>query len=220
MHHAYAGLDLDALVYIGTDDGRDVVWRVDADGTTTELFDGSAFWAEHGATRPCDGNGLHWDPTSDTVLFSSDNDNTVVQLDRQTGEALAWFGELDGAWAFADGAPAWYKQHSPTFPSPGRLMVSSHVAASNYEMVAREYSMDEGAQELSLVWTCGEGSGIEASHGGAATRLPGGNTMLQFGPSGRVRELTPTCEVAWDLAWEGGAVSSADLIGDLYAFLP
>lgn len=221
MHHSFTEAADRALVWGGTDeDGDEVVRERAADGSVRELFDCTAWWQAHGATIPCDGNAVTWLPEDDTIYFSSDNETTVVHLDRATGEVLATFGTLDGSWSFAAGSSRFYKQHSPKRTPEGNLLVSSQLTGNDRTMVAREYSLDAEDEVLTEVWTCDPGSGIHADHGGETWRLDGGNTLLNYGPGASLREYTPDCALAWELTWpEETTLSRLTVLADLYALV-
>ena len=220
MHHSFMGLPGGALAWGGTLEGREVLRVQEADGTVEELWDCSAFWADHGATMDCDGNAVWWNEVDGTIWFSSDNHNTVVELHRETGEVLRYWGELDGAWGYAEGSKQMWKQHSPRLTPDGTLLVSSHFEKTQYELVGREYQLDAKNEQLVEVWSCGVGSGLELRHSGEAHRFDNGNTLLNYGPTSYLREYTADCTIAWDAAWEvGTSLRRTDFPGDLYALV-
>jgi hypothetical protein len=221
LHHTFLELSGGAIVWGGRVDGRETVQEVAADGTVREIFDCTALWLAQGATEACDGNSLFWNEAEDTLYFSSDAGNTVVDLDRSTGEVLHLFGQLDGAWGFEDPSTTFWKQHSPTRTPEGHLLVSTWTSPGNHELVAREYEIDETNQVLRQTWTCGQGSGISADYSGEAHRLSNGNTLLNYGEGAALGEYTPDCTLAWRVVWpDGNFVSAVTLLEDLYALAP
>jgi len=89
------------------------------------------------------------------------------------------------------------------------------------ETIVREYTVNDGASMLEQVWSHGEGDQLDSATNGDAVRLPGGNTLHSVGDGGRVREITPAGEVAWDLDWDGYyLVGRTRLLGDLYDLAP
>ena len=134
---------------------------------------------------------------------------------------LAYWGQLGGAWEFAEGSGAFWKQHYPRRTPEGNLLISTWVDSDNQEMVAREYEIDEENQVLREVWSCGQGSGTEAGAAGEAHRLPGGNTLHNYGSTARLREATPDGTVVWDVAWDRATfIGRSEVIADLYALWP
>ena len=221
LHHTFLELSDGSIVWGGIDDGREVLRERDADGSVREIWDCDAFWYAHGSIRGCDGNALFWDESEDTIYFSSDNNHSIVELDRTTGEVLHLWGQLDGAWPFAEGSEPFWKQHSPTLTPEGNLLVSTWVSELNKELVAREYQIDTEEQVLREVWSCGAGTLDMAYYAGEAHRLASGNTLLNYGEGGQIREYTPDCDVAWHLEWKGGPLlGRAVFLEELYDFAP
>ena len=221
LHHTFIDLGEGHLVWGGVEEREEVIRERDADGDVRPVWNCDAFWTAHGASRGCDGNAMFFNEPDNTLLFSSDNDNTVVELDRETGEVLRYFGQLDGAWAFSEGSNAFWKQHSPTYTEEGNLLLSTWAAENRQEVVAREYALDEENQQLVEVWSCGEGTGDIGRYAGEAHRLAGGNTLLNYGDGGIIREYTPGCEVVWHLVWPGGPLlGRAMFLDDLYDYAP
>lgn len=221
LHHTFVEVADHALVWGGKEDIRDSVWERAADGTVRRIFDCATFWEDHDASIPCDGNTLYWSEADDTLLFSSDNENTVVHLDRASGDVLAYWGRLSGAWAFDDGTIGWWKNHSPQWTPDGHLLLTSWLGADNHELTAREYALDEAAQTLTEVWTCDPSAGIVADFSGETRRLANGNTLINYGPGATVREYTPDCELAWELAWPAETtLRRMSELEDLYALAP
>jgi hypothetical protein len=217
-HHTFIELPDRTIAWGGVDENRELVRERAPDGTIRELWDCSAFWREHGARQPCDGNGMSYNAGDDTIWFSSDVDHTIVEIDRDDGAILRYFGDLEGAWGFADPDTQFWKQHSPTRTPEGNLLVSAWIAQDDHEMVAREYELDPGAEVLRQVWTCGEGSGTEAPFMGGAYRRPNGNTLLNYGGGGAFREYTHDCVEVWSLSWpDRNSLGRAEFLADLYS---
>lgn len=221
LHHAFLDLGGGAVLWGGVDDGREVLRQHDADGTVRELWDCSAYWDAHDASAPCDGNALYWDEAADTILYSSDSGNSVAEVDHGTGSVLRTFGSLDDSYTFAEGTRAFVKQHSPTFTADGTLLLSSWTNDSDHQILAREYSIDADAQSLTEILTCGIGTGTTGEYAGEAHRLENGDTLLNYGEGGEIREFDPDCAEVWHLSWPyANLLGRAVFVEDLYAFLP
>lgn len=221
LHHAFLDLGDGALAWGGYEDDREILRERAADGSVREIWDCTAWWAESGARMPCDGNALFWDPATDHFLFSSDNENSIAEVDRTSGEVLRAFGQLDPAWDFADGTDPFWKQHGPNWTESGTLLLSSWTSEFDHQVIAREYEIDEEEQVVREIWRCGEGIGTTGEYGGEAHRLSNGNTLLNYGEGGNIREFTPECEVVWHLEWPyANLLGRAVFLSDLYAFLP
>jgi len=221
MHHAFLELAGGVMLWSGFDGEHEVIRERPPGGEEREIWDGTEFWETQGEAQDCDINALYWNEADDTIYLSSDNGNAVMEIDRSSGAVIHVWGQLRDAWAFAEGSNPFWNQHSPTRTAEGNLLVSTWVGQRDQEMVAREYVIDEENEVLREVWSCGEGSGIEAGAAGEAHRLAGGNTLLNYGTGGHLREYTSDCEVVWHAEWtNGNLLGRAIFLEDLYAFAP
>lgn len=220
LHHAFLDIGEGRILWGGIDEGREVLRERSADGSVREIWDCTAYWDDHGSAKDCDGNALFWNETTDTVLYSSDNGNAVAEVERVSGEVTRTFGSLDNSYTFPDSDP-FENQHSPTWTDAGTLLVSAWTTPSNHQVIAREFAVDDDAKTTSEVWRCGEGTGDTGEYAGEAHRLANGNTLLNYGGGGHIREYTPACEEVWHLEWPyAHLIGRATFVSDLYAFLP
>lgn len=185
----------------------------------------------------CYTNTINWDPARDTVLMSYPYLGTVVEIDRQSGELVAQYGNARGSWQFAPPAstpPKAWKfefQHFPNFTPSGSLLVSSHMpgctrtevpVANQHAFV--EFEVDRTRQRLVEKWRYTEGPEWPRAKG-MAIRLANGNTLANYGTGGVIREITPDKQTAWHVKFDtpGGddffnkMVGHNELIDDLYA---
>ncbi|MCK6505766.1 hypothetical protein L6R53_20635 [Myxococcota bacterium] len=221
LHHTFLALPDGVVVWGGHQGGHEVLRERAADGSVRRVWDCSEHWQAQGAPTDCDGNALFWREEDDSFLFSSDAGHSIAQVDRATGQVTRTFGQLAGSYAFAEGTPAFWKQHSPTWTDEGTLLLSTWTGERNAQIVAREYAVDDESRTLTQVWTCGDGTGTTGQYGGEAHRLANGNTLLNYGEGGHIREYTPDCTVIWHLEWPGAnLLGRAVFLDDLYAYLP
>jgi hypothetical protein len=76
-----------------------------------------------------------------------------------------------------------------------------------------EYSYDEQAMTVELVWEMEEPTGSFIAVLGDARRLSNGNTLIDWSSKGRIQEVTPDKEVVWEAeATIGGLVSRVRFI--------
>ncbi len=161
----------------------------------------------------CYTNTVNWSEERDSVLWSLVERNTVVEIDRATGEVLHYWGEARGAGAIEPEEAAFDFQHFPNFTPDGTLLVSMHGGDETQR--AREYRLE--GDDLVEVWSYGEGVDEYAYYSGEAARLPNGNTLINYGTGGAAREVTPDGEVAWDVDWgERLLTGHMTLVADLY----
>jgi hypothetical protein len=193
---------------------------VEEDGSNSLLWDCDPWLAAVDADDYCASNTITYHEPTDTLLFSLFSVETIVELDAATGEALRWFGHVDGSYAFDPPGSAFWWQHGGIITPTGTLLTSSDLDPDGTETIVREYEIDEEAQALREVWSFGIGDGIYGRVRGEALRLGNGNTLHNTGEAPRLREATPSGEVVWDLEWEDGEIGRSAPIADLYSLAP
>ena len=221
LHHPFTELPDGRMAWGGRDGMDEQLVLREVDGTLRVLWTCAAFLGSIGEGGYCGSNSLRYDAARDSFLFSFYSFETVIELDAATGQALRWFGHLDGSYSFADEGSAFWWQHGAHWTEAGTLLLSSKDAQVGTETVAREYAVDEEAGTLTELWSFGEGQGIYGSEMGEAWRLPGGNTLHNYGSTARVREVTPDGGVVWDLEWDSGLyIGRMTALSDLEPLLP
>lgn len=190
---------------------------LDPDGTQRRLLDCNSFVRSHGEGA-CGSNALFWDPATNRILYSLYSAETLLDID-ESGTPVRWFGHMEGSWTFADPDSTFYWQHGGNFLADGHLLLSSRLNPSANETVVREYALDEANEQLVEVWNFGIGEGVWAYVMGEARRLPGGDTIHNYGTTPRIREATPADDVVWDISWTDTAtIGRMTGLGDLYPF--
>ena len=154
---------------------------------------------------------------TDSILFSLYGSATVVEIDRQTGAVLHQYGQAEGSYTFDDPAQGFDMQHFPSYTVEGTLLVHSHVPTDTSQQRAFEYAIDHDSEQLHLVWEFGEGYPEYATYAGEAVRLENGNTLINYGSDGGIREVTAGGEVAWEARMpEHYLIGHSTLIDSLY----
>jgi hypothetical protein len=148
------------------------------------------------------GNGLHYDPATDSYLLSLGMINTVLRIERGTGSVLQAYG--DAGWPVTEGM-GFYYQHDPHWTEQGTLLMSSWVGPES-RVMAIEYEVDEEQGELREIWSYGKDEGFTSIAGGQVLRLDNGNTLLNTGYRGLLVEVTPEGQPVWELAAQAGSV--------------
>jgi hypothetical protein len=184
-----------------------------------------------GANFQCYSNTVNWNPIDDTVLMSFPYQNTVVEIDRQSGEVVGQYGDAPGSWAFSPATWEFEFQHFANISIDGTLIVSSHMPG--FETTERpvanqhafmEFEVDRQNQRLIEKWIYTEGPEW-AMYKGMAQRLEGGNTLANYGTGGVIREITPDKQTAFLVKFDSELgddffnkmVGHNVLIDDLYA---
>ena len=201
LHHAFTELPDGRLAWGATDNRDETLAVQQADGSITTLWSCDAFLASIGEGGYCGSNTIRYDADRDAYLFSFYSVETVFEIDATTGETLRWFGHVDGSYSFDPPESAFWWQHGAHWTADGTLLLSSKDLQRGEETVVREYQVDEDSQTLVELWSFGEDQGVYGSEMGEAWRLPGGNTLHNYGSTARLREVTPDGQVVWDLDW-------------------
>jgi hypothetical protein len=218
LHHGFTET-ADGRIAWGATDGSsyDSLEILDADGTQRRLWSCEGFFAGLGVAQACQNNGLAWTEDGDRFLLSLWDSDSLVEIDAE-GEPLRWFGQLPGAWSFAEAGTAFRFQHGAHMTTAGTLLLSTHRSAMDEELLVREYSLDEDAERLVQAWS--HGSGLDAALGGSVERLPGGNTLHGTGSAGHILEIAPDGTTVWELSLPGTYLGRVGAIEDLYALVP
>jgi len=221
LQHAFVELPDESIVWGASDGVDDQLKRVTADGYEEVLWSCAEYLAGIGSDEWCLHNGLYFDDARDTFLASFYSLDSILEIDRTTGEVVHSWGHLPDSWSFDPADSAFWTQHGPSYTDLGTLLVSTHRAEDDEEGVVREYALDHDGEVLQQIWSFGEGEGIVMESAGEAHRLPGGNTLHNMGSGCRVREITPDGDVVWDVSWPWPRLLGRTLLlEDLYAFAP
>jgi len=220
LHHPFTELPDGSLAWPANDGYNELLQIRPPGGEIETLFSCNPFLRAHGFDDYCGSNTLWFDAEHNRFLYSLYSAETILEIDRDSGEVLRHFGHIDGAWSFAPEDGAFWWQHGGYLTADGNLLVSSKDADGGTETVIREYALDEGAETLELVWSFGVGAGIYGDVMGEAHRLAGGNTLHNYGSATRLREVTPEGSVVWDVRWDRDTMGRSEPIADLYALLP
>ena len=200
------------------------------DGTVTTIWK----CPTTGMFNNCYSNVVSWDPATDTVLLSFPESNNVAQIDRETGTLVATYGSGTGSYAFSPTPWSLVWQHFANISPQGTLLVSTHLpqytkdsAAGPNQHAFEEFMIDRTNKRLVRTWIYGDSTsdGPEwAASRGEAVRLSNGNTLINYGTGGVIREVTPAKKTVFYVKWD--ITSSNDyfnklvghdfLIDDLY----
>lgn len=107
----------------------------------TKLADGAADWTHV--------NGLAWSQKDDAWLLSLFYPETIVQVDRATGETAWVLGGAESSFAQDEGA-AFGPQHAPLLTDEGLLVFDNSGAGPGSRLAM--VSLDEVGARSSLVW--------------------------------------------------------------------
>jgi hypothetical protein len=223
-----------------TDDGsilyNSYQWLIEQrpGGTTRNIWNCQRWAAATGAreidSQYCYSNAVAWNRRGDSVLLSFPYVNTVVEIDRRTGDLVGQWGELPGSWTMDPPTRRLDFVHGGNITPDGTLLVSSHEPGSgeSYDPVPHfffEFELDRVNRIATEVWMFGESVDEWPRWKGEAYRVTGGNTLVNYGSGGSIWEVTPDGQTAWNVKWDADfpndyinkMVGHSILINDLYA---
>jgi hypothetical protein len=152
------------------------------------------------------------------VLWSTYWGDWIAEIDLGSGAPRWHAGALPEGWRIDPVEAALDLQHYPNFTPEGTLLVSTHIPGKEGEQRARELRLDDSQSTLTQVWSYGEGAEGWARYSGEAVRLANGNTLLNYGTGGEVREIGADGAIVWSLRWgDTRTLGHTQLVGDLYA---
>jgi hypothetical protein len=222
LHHPFAEPTPGTIAWGAWGDGAEDLVESDSAGQSRTVWRCEDYRAAVGLPGAlCSSNALNWFPDRGTYLFSFYTTNTVVEIDRASGESLRWFGEMPGSWSFAPPESRFLWQHGATWTDTGTLLVSTRASRAEECTIVREYAPDVRARTMREIWSFGLKDCLFASVLGEAHRLPGGNTLHNLGNALRLREITPDGDLAWDLTWPDSSVLlRTEPLEDLWSLAP
>jgi hypothetical protein len=179
----------------------------------------------------CYSNTVNWVPADDTVMLSFPYIDTVAQVDRKTGTLVGQYGNASGSYAFSPSPWKFQFQHSATITPQGTLLVSSHLpdfpdgsTAGPKQHAFEEFTIDRANKKLTQKWIYSDGAEW-AGYKGYNLRLANGNTLVNYGSGGVIREVTPDKKAAFEVKFDvpsgddyyNKMVGNTVLVSDLYA---
>ena len=227
LHHSFVDMPEGEVVWLALQGSysNERLEMVAPDGSGRTIWDCEINYIDYYKipTTSCGTNGLFWWPDSDTFLVSSWAIDTVIEVDRQTGQTMRWFGQIERSWAFDPPDSEFDWQHGPIYTDDGNMMVSSRrydTKLDRYETVVYEYELDEATETLQEVWSFGKGFGIYGAYMGEVHRLDNGNTLHNYGEEARLREVQPDGTMIWEVWWEGDKhIGRSTYFSDMYDYV-
>ena len=211
----------------------DALYELSPDGTTREIWNCTKWAFASGAAAInrhfCYSNTVDWNPIGNTVTLSFPYIDTAVEIDRATGELIGQWGAVSGSAAFSPSTWEFQFNHFANITPDGTLLISTHAPGHEATEVPGEhrfveFEIDRENNRLTEKWVYGEGVGDWPMYKGEAHRTENGNTLLNYGTGGIIREVTPAGETAWHVKWDADfsddrfnkMVGHTVLLDDLY----
>ncbi len=185
----------------------DSIQELSQDGTLETIFSAfdwsdpfpNDYWDEtfyQGARDWTHANSLYYYGGTDTYLMSLGYLDTILEVSGSDGQVLRSFGSHGDYKATEE--PSLSFQHDANWTDDDTLLCTTRWANQNV-IGAVEYELDEESQTMTPIWTYGGDLDIQTFSQGQATRLDNGNTLVNFGSAGLLREVTPEGDVVWEL---------------------
>ena len=139
-------------------------------------------------------NSIWFDELDGNIIASCRETSEVIKINRTTGDFVWRMGGKHNEFTFINGIPGntdppmFKEQHSARRLANGNLTVFDNGGAPNVPGMeqlfsrATEYVIDEVHKTATLVWQFRHNPDIITSNGGSVKRLPGGHTIIQWGP--------------------------------------
>lgn len=217
LHHPFTSLP-DGLIAWGARDLKaphyESIEIVDMQGNQEHIWS-----CPEAEVTSCGSNTLWWNASTDTFLFSFWSNDTIAEVDRQTGMRIREFGQTSHSWSFSEESQPFSWPHGPIMTSEGTLLVSSKSWDIEQETVVLEYALDETTQTLTEVDRIY--SGHYAGFGGEVWRTPNGNTFHGLGSDSHMVEYTPDGAIVWEAKWpEERRVGQTIMLDNLEEMIP
>ncbi|MFT5685928.1 MAG: hypothetical protein ACI8RZ_006883, partial [Myxococcota bacterium] len=218
LHHAFVQLPDETLVWGSQDHGGGEALVEQAMGSTNEqvLWTCNDDWPGSGN---CESNGLFYVEETNSFLYSFYTNNSLVEVNRDTGESMWWAGDVNNGYDFDPQNSKFEWQHGISYTSTGSLLVSTEARnnSGNTTMV-REYIVDHEDETLTEIWNYDPD--IYAGTNGDAWRLDNGNTLHVVGSAGHITEVNPDSEIIWHLNFgDDHLMGRGEFIEDLYTLV-
>jgi hypothetical protein len=217
----------DGSLLFDTNASPQLLREMDANGEFRTIWDCNDHF---GSGFTCYSNTVNWNPLDDTVLLSFPYEQTVIEIDRATGDVVGQYGAAPGSYAFSPDTWNFEFQHFANITPQGTLLVSSHMPGYSEtespvagQHAFMEFTIDRETETLEELWYYNEGDEW-AMYKGMAIRLPNGNTLANYGTGGVIREITPDKQSAFVVKFDAEAgndffnkmVGHNVLVDDLY----
>lgn len=223
FHHAFAEVDGGAVAYVAADirdfEGAlvmgDTIEIVGADESVTQLFNAwdhylPAARCSHyeavdyagGAIDWMHANSLAWDPERNQLNLMARNWDSLIEVDRTTGEPGLQLGGATSDFTFThtENGPFDHPHYSH-LTDDGFAVLDNGAHRDPPASRAAEYTLDREAGTLDLTWEYWDPEGRYVAALGDVQRLPGGNHLVSWGAAGLVTEIAGQ-DVVWQLETE------------------
>jgi len=204
-------LEMDSRMVDGEQADGDRIVELLPDGSKLEIF---STWDQleyeppdlpPPATGWTHANALDLSDDESAYYVSLKHLNTVVKVERATGEIMWQIGGVDSAVALAGGSKHLFEWQHQFEMTPGGILVFDNGSYMGLESRAVEYEFDLESGDAEQVWEHFYSSPLFIYCLGDVQRLPSGNTLVVWSSSGVIEEVTPQNELVLQLGLPLGA---------------
>jgi len=160
-------------------------------------------------------NSIAYEPTEDVFYILPRFFDALLKIDATSGALIWQLGGIYGDFTSDEGGDLLQHSHF-SHVWPGGVLLFDNGNHADDATSTIEYSWDEATMTVEKTWEYIRPSGGFTGHLGDARRLPGGNTLINYSPSGQLREVTPDGDVVWKAITEvttGRVIHVEDLYG-------
>jgi len=185
----------------------DRLTEVAPDGTETELwtmwdivdYDPDLVPGEMGL-RWGHCNAVRYEEAEDAYYVGCRHFSTIYRIDRQTGDVTLRFGRLDSDLEMISGLEEDWFDHQHQFRLfDDRVLVFSNGESDRLDSRVTEHVLDREAGTAELVWWYRPDPSLGVFAFGDVHRYESGNTLTNWGSSGRLEEVTPEGDIVFRL---------------------
>jgi hypothetical protein len=147
--------------------------------------------------------------TDGNLLLSSRHLDEITKINRTTGDIIWRWGGKNNQFTYLGDSVGFSHQHTiRRTPSGTLLMMDNGNYRSPRYSSAVEYTLDERAKTVRLVWQYRHTPDVFAIAMGSVERLPNGNTLIGWGSSSpAISEIRPDGSTAFELQFPDSIVS-------------
>ncbi len=218
-HHDFDVLPDDSIGWIMGDmrriDGEnyrgDAIVETDVDGVQTTIwsswdhitFDMVSDCNDSRSNIWTHANALYYEVATGLYYLSLRETDSIVAVDRASGETLWILGGCDSTFDFGDSLP-FDGQHQFQYLDRGILVYDNQPKLTSSRMV--EYSMDMANHSVEEVWSYDADGAYFTSVLGDVQRLKSGNTQVTWSTSATMEEVDSSGQLLWQAVFGFGTV--------------
>ncbi len=178
----------DRLVEVAPDGSEREVWNA---------WDAIPYDPNAGEDGHCHANAVDYDPVEDDYLLSCHRLDTIVRIDRATGETVWTLGGSGSDFTDAEGSNRLLQaQHQFQLLDGGIVVFNNRTPYVGYSEVV-EYTLDTDALLAEPIWSAIADPPLMCYVLGDVTRFDDGRTLVTWSTAGQIDLFRPDLELDW-----------------------